>query len=120
MDGFEEPKRTHGDGIGGVLGNFKADFYVTLGPEVVDLVGADVIEESGEGAAIGKVGVVQEKAGAGRVYVLIYVIDAVGVEAGGAAFQAMDLVAFVEEQLGEIRAILAGYARDECAFHECG
>ena len=35
-----------------------------------------------------------------------------GVKGGGAAFYAMDLIAFFEEEFGKVRAVLAGDAGD--------
>ena len=117
MNGFEEAKCAHADGITGILGDFKADLDVALSAEVVDLVGADVIEQAGEGSAVGKVSVMEEESGASRMDVLVEVIVAIGIEAGGAAFQAVYLVTFFEKEFGEVGAILAGDAGDECAFH---
>jgi hypothetical protein len=50
--------------------------------------------------------------------ILVEVIDSLGVEERGAAFDAVDFVAFFEEEFGEVGAILAGDAGDESAFHE--
>ena len=50
---------------------------------------------------------------------LVDMIDARGVEAGGAADDTMNLVAFSQQQLGQIGTVLAGDACDECFFHEC-
>src|ERR1019366_8105606 len=44
-------------------------------------------------------------------------IDTLCVKAGRAPFEAVDFVAFLEEEFGEIGAILAGDAGDERAFH---
>jgi glutaminyl-peptide cyclotransferase len=46
------------------------------------------------------------------------VVDAVGVEGAGAADDAVDLVALGQQELGEVGAVLAGDAGDECAFQE--
>ena len=48
--------------------------------------------------------------------VLIQMVDAFGVEQRGAAFDAVDGVAFLEQEFGEIGAVLAGDAGDECGF----
>ena len=47
-----------------------------------------------------------------RVRVLVDVVDTLGVKGGGAAFYAMDLIAFFEEEFGKVRAVLAGDAGD--------
>src|ERR1035437_8792416 len=43
VDGLQQAKRAHADRIAGILGDLEADLDVTLGAEVVDLVGPDVI-----------------------------------------------------------------------------
>jgi hypothetical protein len=55
---------------------------------------------------------VEEKAAAIFVGVAIDMVDALRVKAGGTAFEAMDFVAFFEEELGEVRAVLAGNTSD--------
>jgi hypothetical protein len=50
------------------------------------------------------------------VRILVEMVDPVGVEQGGAAFDAVDGVAFLEQEFGQIRAILAGDASDQCGF----
>jgi hypothetical protein len=51
--------------------------------------------------------------GVGLVRVFVKVIDAGGVEEGAAAFDAVDLVAFIQQKLGEIRPILSCDAGDQ-------
>ena len=57
----------------------------------------------------------QEEPGLGLVRVDVEVVDPPGVELARAADQAVHLVALVEQQLGQVRAVLAGDARDEGA-----
>jgi hypothetical protein len=47
------------------------------------------------------------------VRILVEVVDAVGVEQRAAALDAVHLVALVEQELGEVGAVLAGDAGDE-------
>ena len=86
---------------------------MALGAQVVDLVGLDRVEVARERRGIGQVRVVEVQAGAGGVRVLVEVLDAPGAEGARAAHQAVDLVALGEQQLGEVRAVLAGDAGDE-------
>jgi len=89
---------------------------VGLGTEVVDFAGLDGFEDAAEGGAVGEVAVVEVEAGGGVVGVLVEVVDAIGVEGGGATDDAVDFVAFLEEEFGEVGAVLAGDAGDEGAF----
>ena len=49
--------------------------------------------------------------------VLVDVVDATGVEGGGTTDDAVNLVTFLEEQLGQVRTVLTGYAGHERALH---
>ena len=99
--------------VGRELGHLEAHLDVALGTQVVDLVGLDRVEVAHERGGIGQVGVVEMEPGAGGMGVRVEVLDAPGAEGAGAAHQAVDLVALGEEQLREVRAVLAGDAGDE-------
>jgi hypothetical protein len=86
---------------------------VALGAEVVDLVGLELVEELGQRRRVGQVPVVGEKADARLVRVVVEVIDPVGVEARGTADDAVDLVALLQQELGQVGAVLAGDAGDQ-------
>jgi len=90
---------------------------VALRAEVVDLVGLEVVDEVGHLARVGEVAVMEEHPGAGDVGVDVDVVDPAGVEGGRAPDDAVDLVSFGEEELGEVRAILAGDAGDQRFGH---
>ena len=66
---------------------------------------------------IGQVAVMQDEAPVALVRILVEVVDAVGVEQRGAALDAVDLVALLEQELGEIGAILAGDAGNKSFLH---
>ena len=46
----------------------------------------------------------------------VNVIDSCSIESTGTAYDAVDLIAFVEEKLGQIRAVLAGDSSDQCTL----
>ena len=98
-------------------GWWKHDGDVALGAEVVDLVGLHLFEDAAEAGAVAEVAVVEDHAGVGVVGVGVEVVDAVGVEGAGAADDAVDFVAFGEQEFGEVGAVLPGDAGDECALH---
>ena len=81
-----------------------------LGAEIVDFVGLSDFQNAAEASGISEIAVVQVEAAAGLVGVLIDVVDARGVEAGTAADDAVDGVAFGEKQLAEVGAVLASDA----------
>ena len=107
-DGFDDAEDADGIDIGGELGGVEADLHVALGGEVVDLRGAHVGDDADNGHGVAEVGIVEVEVGAA-----LEVGDALAVIDGGAADDAVDVVAFVEEEFGEVGAVLAGHARDE-------
>ena len=107
-DGLDDAEDADGIDIGGELGGVEADLHVALGGEVVDLRGAHVGDDADNGHGVAEVGVVEVEVGAA-----LKVGDALAVIDGGAADNAVDVIAFVEEEFGEVGAVLAGHARDE-------
>ena len=109
-DRLEQPQRAGAVGRGGVLRHLEGDLDVALRAEVVDLVRLDLVDQVDQADAVGEVAVVQVQVGA------VDVVDPAAVDRRGATDQAVDLVALREQQLGEVRPVLAGDAGDECAL----
>ncbi len=86
---------------------------MALRPQVIDLVGANLVEEVGELARIGEIAIVQDDAGLGVVWILVEMLDPLRMEGTGPPDQPVDRVALREQQLTKVRAVLAGDARDE-------
>ena len=86
---------------------------MTLGRQVVDLVRLHVLDHPNDAARVGHVAVVQNEAAIGFVRVLVEMVDAIGVEKGSAALDAMNLVALSQQKLCQIGAVLAGDARNK-------
>ena len=100
-------------GVGRVLGLLERHRDVALRAEVVDLVGLHLLHHVDEARRIGEVAVMQDEAAVADVRILVQVIDPVGVEQRRPALDAVDDVALVEQELGEVGAVLAGDAGDE-------
>ena len=84
-----------------------------LGAEIVDLVGLHLRHHADQVGGVGQVAVMQLEAGARHVAVVVQMVDAAGVEGGGAALDAVHLIPLLEQQFREIGAVLAGDAGDE-------
>jgi hypothetical protein len=67
-------------------------------------------------ARIGQVSIVQDKLPVPQMRILIEMVDAVRVEEGAAPLDSVNLIAFVEKKLRQIRPVLSGYARDQSNF----
>ena len=71
-------------------------------------------------AGVGEVAVVQEKTLVQQSRLMVKVVNAKGVEGAASADDAVYLVAFVQEQLGEVTAVLAGDAGNQCGLVAVG
>ena len=69
---------------------------MALRAEVVDLVGLQLVDELDEASRLREVTVMEEEPHVLLVRVAVEVVDAIGVEAGRAAHEAVHLVAAVE------------------------
>ena len=113
---FENAQGTNAVGVGGVFGFFKAHAHMALGGQVVDLVGLHLLNDANQAGRVSQVAMVQDELAVFDVWVLVQVVNAVGVEKAAAALDAVHLVAFFKQQLGQVRAVLAGHAGDERHF----
>jgi hypothetical protein len=119
-NGVEEARSSRGDDAAGVFRNIETDADMALGAEVLNLVWSDAVEQLGKAAGVGQIGEVHEEFRVVFVPVGEQVIDTLGIETARAALDAMDFIAFTEEQLGQVRAVLAGDAGDESSFRSFG
>ena len=85
---------------------------MALGGEVVDLVGPHGADDGEDAHGVAQIAVVQVE-----VRVTLQMGDALAVIDGGAADDAVDVVALFQQELSQIAAVLAGDAGDECFFH---
>src|SRR5260370_31375261 len=82
--------------------------------EVVNFLGLNPPNEPGQRAGVAQVAIVQEHPRLARMRVVINGVEPACIEGAGPANDAMHLVTFGEEQLGQITAVLAGDARNQC------
>jgi hypothetical protein len=105
--GVQDAKDAEGGDARRVLGHVEGDLHVALRGQVVDLVGSDRLQGADEAVLVYEVAVMQLEA-------LTDVVDAPGVEGAAPTDEAVDLVSLLEEQLGQVAAVLARDSRDEC------
>ena len=97
---------------------------MALGTEIVNLIGLYLLNDPLKVAAIAQVAIVQRQGWrltlvTKLMRILIKVIDSCGVEATGAALDAMHGIALPQQQLCKVAAILAGDACDQGLFFGC-
>ena len=79
---------------------------MALRGKIIDLFRLDLLDDSNQVGRIRKVTVVQAKLDALLVRILVEMIDAIRVERRCTALDAVDLVAFFQEEFRKVRAVL--------------
>ena len=87
---------------------------MALGPQVVHLVGPNLSHNANQDVHVGQIAVMEEEALLVRVGGVHKVVEPLLVIAAGPALDPVHNIALVEQQLREVRAVLAGDARDHC------
>ena len=87
-----------------------------LGRQVVELIRLGFLNDADQVGRVGQVSVMQDEVAVINMRILIEVVDAARVEAGAAAFDAMNGVALLQQQLCKVGSILSGDAGNECFF----
>ncbi len=114
---LQQTQRPQADRRGGVLGHVEAHAHVALRAQVVDLVRPYGLQHAPERAAVVEIAVVQAQAIVRRVRVLVDGLEPLGVEGAGTTENAVNLVPFAQQQLGQIGTVLPGDAGDERSLH---
>ena len=116
-DRLQQPHGAHAGHVARVLRDVERDAHMRLGPEVVDLVWLDLVDEAHKATRIRQIAIVQQELSITVLATSVDRIDPLGVERRGAAHDAVDLVALGEQLLGQVGAVLAGDAGDQSPFH---
>ena len=111
--GFEHGQSSFGDDVHGVHRFVKRHTNMALGREVVDFRRTSFLNYAYEIRRVGHVAVVQRETHVVVVLVLIEMINPIGIERGGSAFDAVYGVALTKEQFSKIGAVLTGDAADQ-------
>jgi hypothetical protein len=88
-----------------------------LGPEVINLIWSDLLDDANQICGVRQIAIMQEEPHIRFMPIHIQMIDPVSIETGSPAFDAVDFVSFFEEQLSQVRSVLPGDSGDECFFH---
>ena len=118
-DRFQQAQHAERVGVGGVLRLLERDLHVGLRGQVVDLVRLHLLHDVDQRRRVRHVAVVQDEVRIGVVRVFVDVVDARGVEQRGAALDAVHLIPFGQQKLGQIRAVLPGNSCDQCFLQTC-
>ena len=100
---FEHTQNAHCIHIGSELGRIERHLYMTLGCQVIYLVGAHQCHHLDDGHGVGEVGIVEME-----VWPSLQMSDAFAIVHTRAANDAMHLVALLQQQFAQERAVLPG------------
>jgi hypothetical protein len=119
-DRFKQTQRAKRIGICRIFRRFERDTHMALRGQIVDFGRLHFLNDANEVRGIGHVAVVQKELYARAVRILIKMINACAVERRRSPFDAVHDIAFAQQQLGEVSAVLAGRAGDQCdtVWHE--
>src|SRR5262249_20711281 len=109
-DPFQDARDAHRGELGGQDRLLPAGRHEGHRRQVVDLVRLDLLQEARDGDPV-------EQVALDQLDLVAQVLDAGEVLGAGAAHHAVNAVALFEQQLGEVRTVLAGDAGDECGRH---
>ena len=98
-DCLEQAQRTDGINIGGIFRRLKADRNMALRAQIIDFVRLYLVHDPRQVRGIGQVSIMEFEAGCGRVGILVYMIDPLRVERGGAPLDTVNLITFGEQKL---------------------
>ena len=85
---------------------------MALGSQIVNLVRLEFIKKLYQLHRISQVPVMQR-----QIRVIVDMVNAIGIETGGTADDAVDLVAFFKQEFSEVGAVLPCYTGNKCFFH---
>ena len=111
-DGLEHAQGADRIGIRGVFGRFERHRHVALRRQVIDFVRLHLLDDPNQVRGVGQIAIMQFEPHVFLMRILIQMIDAIGIERGGAALDAVNRVALGQQKFGEIRAVLSGDAGD--------
>ena len=93
---------------------------MTLGGQVVDLLGPYPFDNADQTGGIGQVTVVQKEIDVLLVHIPNQMVDSAGIEHRSAASHPVHFVSLFQQQLRKVGAVLAGDTGDQCfLFHFC-
>ena len=116
-DGLQEAQGAEGIAVGSVFRSFKRNLDMALGGQVVNFIRLDILDDADQVGGIGEIAVVHEEADMLFVEILEKMIHPGGIERRRPTLDAVDFVAFAEEDFSQVGAILAGNTGNQGFFH---
>ena len=89
---------------------------MALRREIVDFIRQGILDDANQAGRVRQVAMMQKEAASLFVRILVKMIDTSRIEHRCSALDAMHDVIFLEQELREISAVLAGYSRDQRNF----
>ncbi len=101
-NGFEQAQGANGVHVGSVFWGFKRHGHMAHGTQVINFVWLRFLNDANQVAGVAQVAIVQFEVGVFNVRVLVDVVNSLGVERAGAAFDAVDDVTFFKQKFCKV------------------
>jgi hypothetical protein len=85
--------------------------------QVIDLVGLHLLQDPGQAAAIGQIAVMENEVPILHMWILVQVVNAIGIEQRRTPLDAVHLVTLLQEELSQIGSILPGHTSNKSLLH---
>src|SRR5205085_2908950 len=111
---FEQPQRRHSDLFASRLGNLETQTDMALAGEMINLRRTHLGENAAERGPIGEIAIMEKETLVIDVFIAAQMLDARAEKIACSPNDSMNGIAFFQQQLGQIRAVLtsdAGYER---------
>ena len=115
-DRLQQPQGPERVRIGRIFRLLEGNGHMALRGQIINLVGPGLLYDANQAAGVGHVPIMDDKIPVRDMRVLVEMIDALGIDQGGAALDAVHLIALFEQKLGEIGAVLTGDTRYQGTF----
>ena len=99
-NGLQQAQGAHGIHIGRVFGRLETHRHMRLRAKIVDLVGLNLGHDAGQVGTVRQIPIVQLQPLLIAVRVLVDVVAPLGIEGRSPAFDAVNLVPFLQQKLG--------------------
>ena len=113
---LEQAQRRHSNFFASRFRNFETQTDMALSGEVINFRGTHFGKNPPQSRAIGKIPVMQKKAFLVDIFVAPQMLNARAEQVAGSPNDPVNLVTFLQQQLGQIGSILTGDAGNQCCL----
>ena len=111
---FHDSQCAHGGGVARTFRDVEAEPDMRLPCQMIELVRLHFADNSSNRGGVVQIGIVQEQTLVVDVFVNIQMLESRPFHGAGTPDEAVDFVAFFQQQFGQVRTVLTGDTGNEC------